>query len=167
MTQMGLYLTFWRKCANEAASGLFDRANATAGLLGTTMLFIGLYLLGRNWPGPTDAIGGVGFSLLTILAATLISAALIFSWRLFGAPARLCAIAEAAIPSPSRSDIALTLLDGLAYQAGLKDVDGHDLPPSMVFLVRAENRGTRYLQNCQIAFGGKKQVPHAASSCEG
>ncbi len=163
MKQLVLYLSFWGKCAKEAAAGLFDKANALAALLGTAILFFGLRILGKNWQGPTDAIGSIGFSLVSILAATLISAALIFAWRLFGAPARLYAIAEAAIPLAPASDIALTLLYGLAYQAGLKDIEGQDLPPCMVFSVRAENRGTRYLQNCQIGFGAKEQVPHAVS----
>ena len=72
MTQLGLYLAFWCKCAKEAASGLFDKASALAGLLGTAiLLLIGLHVFGKNWPGPTDAVGGVGFSLLMIVAATI------------------------------------------------------------------------------------------------
>ena len=57
----------------------------------------------------------------------------------------------------------LELLDHVAYEGGVVDAQGNELPPAMAFIVRATNTGNKFLQKCQLTFGEKERYNYPAS----
>ena len=161
--QLKLYGTFWWRCAREAWRNSWGLANGLGSVLGGAALSALALRLHLTANAPTSVQGAILFTSIIALLSVLVIWVFIYFVRLLGAPAQLYAQLKAKFPTPPTTDIRLELLDHVAYEGGVVDAQGIELPPAMAFIVRATNTGNKFLQKCQLTFGEKERYNYPAS----
>jgi len=106
------------------------------------LIVVGAVSYFRGLPDMTAAISGWQ-------AAALVFGSII-AVRLLLAPYWMHRELKALIPSPLKSDLSVTLHDGMAYEAMSVDSAGQPLPDARAWLVRVKNNGSQLLQKCQL-----------------
>jgi hypothetical protein len=161
---------FYWQCVVHAWRGCWTSANERAGLLGAGIFWVLLWISSNRLAerqlieAPITYWGVAGFSLASAVASVSLTFLVIFAARLIVAPASLYYDLQKSIPLAPKSDMSISLHDGLAYEADLKDCVGNDLPAAMAFCLRVENIGGKFLQKCQITFGVPNQFHYPVSS---
>jgi hypothetical protein len=153
-------LLFYLACLKDAWAGSLEIANAWSWLLGPLLLLLASWLLGYPLPLPDRLdLYALQFSFAMLASAWIA----VFLLRLVCAPPRLYAQLQAKIPTPPRSDIGLALFDSVAWESGLLDAAGQELPAAKVFHVRVKNNADKFLEKCQLVFGQKDRLHYPVS----
>jgi hypothetical protein len=164
------FFQFYWSCFRSAFKGSIELANAWAPILGAIIIWGVLRFGGYRMMLPETFGQGIILSMLCLIAAwiSLLMVRFIFAGpRLWGLEknARKAAENELAELKSEKSDIDLILHKDMAYESGLVDVNGNQLPPAKVFIVRITNGGDKFLQKCQITFGQKGRFNYPVSGC--
>ncbi len=166
-TSMREIVCFYWLCSVDAWRGSWSLANAWSGLWGPALLWSIIYWQGYKVILPGDTILTAFLLALTFILVTWIA---IFAGRLAIAPARLWDQEKRAklraenelAAKLGKSDIALVIDYGWAFETITVDADRHELPHSQLLCVRVTNIGDKFLRKCQITFGPKGR-PHSVS----
>jgi hypothetical protein len=159
---MKQFFRFQWLCVIEAWGGSLEIANAWSGLWGPILVWAGSYWWGHPLKLPEQLDAYAIMLALSFVVATWLS---FFLVRLVGAPARLYQRLKATIPPVLESNIKIVLSENMAYEGGLSDATGNQLPPAHTFVVRVVNGGDRFLQKCQLTFGQKTRMNYPVSGC--
>jgi hypothetical protein len=159
---MKQFLRFQWLCIIEAWRGSLELANAWSGLWGPVLVWVGSYWWDHplKLPEKLDA-----YAILLALSFVVATWVAFFLVRLASAPARLYQRLKATIPPILESNIKIVLNESMAYEVGLRDAAGNELPHSHIFVVRVVNSGDRFLQKCQLTFGQKTRMNYPVSGC--
>jgi hypothetical protein len=139
-----------------AVKGSISKANAWAPVGGALVLWAGAYLGGYYIVIPDTLGKGIVIFLCCLSAAWIV----IFFGKLIYWPYQKLATL---IPH-SKSNLLLALDDRPAFEGGLADAEGNELPSGMVFHVRVTNCGEKLLQRCQITFGVKENFSYLVTA---